>query len=79
MNLKTTALIIRKDGDGLQIFGKSLDSLELIKDGEYLFLGEITLEPKHIFHKYKKDAGNTPDSLLLYGGLNHKNYKEKIL
>jgi hypothetical protein len=86
MNMKLTnvALIIRKSIDGkLLILGSSLDEpLEIMDDNEYLFLGEIEIKPKHIFHEYKHDKGNTPNEMLSSkhegAGLNWKNYKNKI-
>jgi len=85
MKLQTVALIIRKSIDGkLLIMGSSLDiPVEIIDDEEYLFIGEIELKPKHIFHEYKHDKGNSPNELLSPkndgGGLNYKNYKNKLL
>ena len=86
MDLQTTALIIRKDGTGkLLIMGSALDSpIEIVDDEEYLFIGEIILKPRHIFHKYKHDKGNSPNELLSShkhdgAGLNYKNYTDKLL
>lgn len=85
MKLQTVALIIRKSTDGkLLIVGSSLDiPIEIIDDEEYLFIGEVELKPKHIFHEYKYDKGNSPNELLSSkkdgAGLNYKNYKNKIL
>lgn len=79
MELKNVALVIRKTPDGgVLIFGKGLDVPVDLLEGENLFLGNITVEPKHIFNGYKLDAGNTPDKLLIGGGLDYKNYKHKI-
>jgi hypothetical protein len=86
MKLKTTALIIRKTVDGkLLIMGSATEiPLEIIDDQEYLFIGEIEIKPKHIFHEYKFDKGNTPNELLNANrnhgaALNWKNYKTKLL
>lgn len=86
INLKTTALVVRKSEDGkLLIFGSSLDvPVEIVDDQEYLFVGELILKPKHVFHEYQFDKGNSPNELLNAkknngGALNHKNYKNKIL
>jgi len=80
MELKENALIIRKHEGGLLIFGRSLSGLEeLIKDDdEYLVLGDITLNPSHIFKGLKERHHCTPDLILMCGGLDHENYKEKI-
>ena len=86
MKLLQVALIIRKSTDGkLLLVGSSLNDLPIIiDDNEYLFIGEIELKPKHIFHDYKYDKGNCPNQLLndhnaYGGGLNYKNYKNKLL
>ena len=86
MKLLQVALIVRKSIDGkLLLLGSSLDDLPIIiDDNEYLFIGEIELKPKHIFHDYEYDKGNSPNELLSNknsdgGALNFKNYKNKLL
>jgi hypothetical protein len=85
MKLQNVALIIRKSIDGkLLIMGSSLDEpVEIIDDEEYLFIGEVEVKPKHIFHEYKHDKGNSPNEMLSSknngAGLNFENYKNKIL
>jgi hypothetical protein len=84
MKLKEVALILRKTTDSkLLIVGSSLDlPVDIVDDEEYLFLGEIEIIPKHIFHEYKFDKGNSPNELISTkhngAGLNYKNYKNKI-
>ena len=81
MEVKNVALVLRKQDDGkLLLIGSGLEiPIEIIDDEEYLFLCDIEIkQPKHIFHKYEKDKGNTPDRLLENGALNWKNYKNKI-
>lgn len=85
MKLQKVALIIRKSMDGkLLIMGSSLEQpIEIIDDEEYLFIGEVEIKPKHIFHEYKHDKGNSPNEMLSSkhngSGLNFENYKNKIL
>jgi hypothetical protein len=80
MEVKNVALVLRRQDDGkLLLIGSGLEiPIEIIDDEEYLFLCDIEIKPKHIFHKYEKDKGNTPDRLLENGALNWKNYKNKI-
>lgn len=84
MKLQKVALIVRKTIDNkLLIMGSSLDNpIEIIDDNEYLFIGELEIKPKHIFHEYKYDKGNTPNEMLSSNhegaGLNYKNYKNKL-
>lgn len=84
MKLKEVALIIRKTSDNkLLIVGSSLNlPIEIVDDEEYLFIGEIEIIPKHIFHEYKFDKGNSPNELISTkhngAALNYLNYKNKI-
>jgi len=80
MEVKNVALVLRKQDDGkLLIVGSALEIPIEIKDNEeYLFLCDIEIKPKHIFHEYQKDKGNTPDRLLVNGALNWKNYNTKM-
>jgi hypothetical protein len=80
MEVKNVALILRKQNDGkLLIVGSALEiPIEITDDEEYLFLCDIEIKPKHIFHEYQKDKGNTPNKLLVNGALNWENYKNKI-
>ena len=79
---KTTAVVLRKTTDGkILIVGSILDNLDefLIDENEHLYVGELTLTPKHIFHTYKPAPGLNPNDLLSGGGLDYKNYENKIL
>ena len=84
MKIKNVALIVRKlPYGGVLIFGKGVEVQKEISDrddddGDYLILGGLELDDKHIFNEYNHDKGNSPDKLLLGGGLDHKNYKKKI-
>lgn len=79
---KTTAVVLRKSEDGkVMILGSVLDNLDgvLFDENEYLFIGELTLTPKHIFHTYKIAPGTSPNELLMNDGLDYKSYKTKLL
>ena len=79
---RTTAVILRKSIDGkILIVGSILDNLDefLVDENEHLFVGELTLTPKHIFNTYAPAPGLNPNDLLSEGGLNYKNYETKIL
>lgn len=79
MKHKTTALILRNDGDGIAVFGKILTTDLLETDAEHLFLGEVEIKPKEVFTGLKDGLkGNTPNHLLTNGGLNYKNYNRKL-
>ncbi len=80
MKIENVALILRRQENGqLLIVGSAFDvPIEIKDDEEYLFIGNIEIIPRHTFHEYMKDKGNTPDRLIMNGGLDWKNYKNKI-
>lgn len=80
MEITYVSLILRRQGDGkLLLIGSGLNvPIEITDDEEYLFLCDIEIKPKFIFHGYKKDKGNSPDKLIRNGALDWRNYKNKI-
>lgn len=99
IKLKNTSIILRKadDGDKTLIIGLAL-YVEvpglIINDDDYLVLGDIEIDIKHMFQKfapfnedvpYNVKLENsfkselTPDEMLKRGGLEYENYLIKIL
>lgn len=76
-----TALVLRKAAGGkLQIFGTALDTpTQINSDEEHLLIGKFCFLPTSIYRGLKNSEGATPNHLFANGGLDWKNYKEKIL
>ncbi|MFM7853882.1 MAG: hypothetical protein ACKO96_18645 [Flammeovirgaceae bacterium] len=76
--IESAAIVVRKQWDQLVIVGSScLPSVD-IDESEHLFLGKLTFEYSHGFKGYKIAPGNTPNELLLGGGMDFRNYETKI-
>ena len=80
MKIKNTAIILRKDEDGGNLlFGKGLKipkEIECNKD--YLILGHLDIDDLFVFRDFIPASGDTPDNMLYRGGLDFKNYKERL-
>lgn len=85
ISIKSTALVMRivqgSNGEKvLQIFGTGLEIPEQIKTNQdYLVLGSLSFDAKHIFNGFMFGEGQTPNNMITGGGLNHSNYTEKVL